>query len=283
MGNGSSPDTIVAAEVELLEAEAWARMHAAFAQQTHTLPGLDVRRYGRASALVTPTMDVVAINRVIGLGFEQPLDAARLAEINAYYCSAGRTRWFLEWSPSAALQSPAVLEAAGGVVRGAMLKLFAHLAELPAVVLDGGPEVVEVPPSHTVIFRDMVGAGLGVPEPARPGIIAAIGQPGWRFYFAMEHGRPIAGAAMFTDGVGAWFGLSATAQESRGRGAQTALLARRIADARALGCRWISAETFPLTMHENGSLRNMHRAGLRTLYHRTLYRFETLLSLPPIR
>ena len=256
----SSADSIFAAEVELLEAEAWAQMHGAFAQ-TDTLLSPAVRRYGRATALITPGIDVVAINRVIGLGFHQPLDASQLSEITAYYRAAGRSRWFLEWSPSARLREPDVLESAGGSVRGTSVKLFGRLTELLAMDGPTGPEVVEVLPEQVPAFLDIVGAGLGVPEAVRPGMAAVIGQPGWHYYFATCDGRPMAGAAMFSDGVGAWFGLCATAPEARGRGAQTALLSRRIADARALGCEWISAETFPVMAPDNPSLRNMLRLG----------------------
>ena len=276
MSGRSHPDNIVAAEVELLEAEAWAQMHGAFAQ-TGTLLAPAVRRYGRATALITPGVDVVAINRVIGLGFEQPLDASQLADINAGYRAAGRSRWFLEWSPSARLREPDVLESAGGKVRGTNAKLFARMTELLPLDTPTGPDVVEVLPEQVQAFLDIVGTGLGVPEAVRPGIASVIGRPGWHYYFAIRDGRPVAGAAMFSDGVGAWFGLTATTPESRGRGAQTALLSRRIADARALGCAWISAETFPVHASDNPSLRNMLRLGLRVLYHRPWYVFEALV------
>ena len=268
----SDGDCGIAAEVEFLEAEAWAQLHGAFAQtDTRTAPM--VRRYGRASALVTPHVDVVAVNRVIGLGFEQPLDAAQLMDVAAFYRSAGRTRWFLEWSPCAQLQQPNVLESAGAILRGVQVKLFARLNDLPAPAGTIGPDVVDVLPEEVEVFLDIVGEGLGVPELVRPGIAAVLGQPGWRYYFATHEGRPTAGAAMFSDGIGAWFGLCATTPDSRGHGAQTALLSRRIADARALGCEWISAETFPVMASENPSLRNMRGLGLRELYHRPWYAF----------
>ena len=235
MSNKSNTDSIVAAEVELLEAEAWAQLHGAFAQ-TNTQLSPAVRRYGRATALITPAVDVVAINRVIGLGFEQPLDASQLAEITANYRAAGRSRWFLEWSPSARLREPNVLESAGGIVRGTNVKLFVRLTELRPMGSATGPVIVEVLPEQASQFLDIVGAGLSVPEAVRPGIAAAIGQPGWRYYFAVRDGRPMAGAAMFSDGVG--------------------------------------AETFPVTAPDNPSLRNMLRLGLRELYHRPWYRFE---------
>jgi GNAT superfamily N-acetyltransferase len=130
---------------------------------------------------------------------------------------------------------------------------------------------------------DLVGSQLGVPESVRPGIVSTLGQPAWRFYFATSDQGPVAGAAMFVDGDGAWFGLAGTLPEYRHRGAQTALLARRIADAKAAACRWISAETSPETLGPNPSLRNMKRFGMRELYHRPWYRFHEDGSRPSSR
>ena len=53
------------------------------------------------------------------------------------------------------------------------------------------------------------------------------------------------------------------------RGAQGALMTRRIADAAAAGSEWITAETGAETPEEpNPSLHNMRRIGLVELYER---------------
>jgi len=127
---------------------------------------------------------------------------------------------------------------------------------------------------------DLVGSQLGVPERVRPGLVSTIGQLGWHFYFALAAKRPVAGAAVYVDGDGAWFGLAATLPEYRNRGAQTALLLHRIAEAKAAGCRSIGAEAAPDSVAPNPSLRNMKRLGLRELYHRPWYRFQEQISRP---
>jgi hypothetical protein len=81
--------------------------------------------------------------------------------------------------------------------------------------------------------------------------------------------RPIAGAALYVRGQQGWFGLGATMESDRRRGAQTALLARRLRDAAADGCVWASADTLVDTADRpNPSYRNMRRAGFATLYER---------------
>ena len=55
-------------------------------------------------------------------------------------------------------------------------------------------------------------------------------------------------------------------------GAQSALLAQRIADASAMGCSHVITETSEELPHRpNASFRNMMRAGFAVVYHRPNY------------
>jgi hypothetical protein len=91
---------------------------------------------------------------------------------------------------------------------------------------------------------------------------------------AFDDERPVAGAAMFVKDGSAWFGVAGTVAEARNRGAQTALLARRLHDAKRLGCSWVTAETSPETPERrNPSYHNMLRVGLRVAYLRDKYLF----------
>jgi GNAT superfamily N-acetyltransferase len=152
--------------------------------------------------------------------------------------------------------------------------MFARLADTRLGADSGVVQVVRVSHETRVSFRDLVAPILGIPEAGHAGIMAPIGQTGWHHYLAFAGGKAIAGAAMFSDGHGAWFGLSATLPAHRNMGAQRALLASRLRDARALGCEWVSAETHPTSAATNPSLRNMARAGMDVLYHRPCYRFD---------
>ena len=75
--------------------------------------------------------------------------------------------------------------------------------------------------------------------------------------------------ALFVHGPCGQLSGAATLPEARGRGAQSALMAARIALARDLGLSYVTAETGSETPENpNPSLHNMHRAGLETLYER---------------
>lgn len=267
----------VSAESELLEATVWAELHGRFGLEV----GSDVatvRRWGRATGLVSRRANIVAVNRAIGFGFERPLDSVQFEELRAFYQEQGKSRWFLECSPDASIDMATVM-AAGGVVGGTLTKLVAELSdrvELPAPRV----EVACASASDSTTFMDLVGAQMGVPVELRHGIVSTIGEPGWHFYFAVADEQPVAGAAMFIEGNGAWLGLAGTLPEYRNRGAQTALLLRRMQDAKRAGCRWVSAETFPEAGAPNPSLSNMRRLGWRELYHRPWYRFQMNTALP---
>jgi len=67
-------------------------------------------------------------------------------------------------------------------------------------------------------------------------------------------------------GDGAWLGWGGTLRSHRGRGIQSAMVARRIEDARAKHCQWLTVETAEdLPERPNPSYRNMERAGFRVL------------------
>ena len=87
-------------------------------------------------------------------------------------------------------------------------------------------------------------AVIGLPEAFQPWIAALVGRPGWHHYLMFDANTPIAGAALFVKDELGYFTWTGTTFEHQRRGAQTALIARRLHDAAALGCRWVFAETF---------------------------------------
>ena len=111
-----------------------------------------------------------------------------------------------------------------------------------------------------------------MPPMLRPWLEALAGRPGWRLYLASDGDTPAAGAALYCRDGTAWLGVAATLPAYRGRGAQGALMARRIADAAAAGCRHIATETGePVADEPNSSYDNMLRLGFRAIYSRANY------------
>nr|WP_245602095.1 GNAT family N-acetyltransferase [Hamadaea tsunoensis] len=91
-------------------------------------------------------------------------------------------------------------------------------------------------------------------------------RPGVTRYLAWVDGAPAGGGTLeVAHGLGE-FAAGATRPEFRRRGVQAALLARRLADARAAGCEVAVVTTSPGTQ----SQRNVRRAGFDLLYTRAL-------------
>jgi hypothetical protein len=266
----------VASRVERIEAEAWAQLHLALPPDFRSRMGIEVHRYGTAVSLLTRGADVASGNRTRGLGFDTELTDEQLAAIAATYTAAGIPRWLVDWSPDAMPRDADQLFARHGArARTPTVKLWRSIrGDLPTA-RETGLQVVEIGADAAATFEAIVAEPLGVPPAVAPGIRSTVGHEQWHFYLVLDGARPIAGAAMFVLDDGAWLGLSATTPSERGRGAQTALLTRRLHDARSLGCAWVTADTQPETADRpNPSYRNMCRAGMSVLYYRPKYLFE---------
>jgi GNAT superfamily N-acetyltransferase len=96
---------------------------------------------------------------------------------------------------------------------------------------------------------------------------ATLGRAGWTHYLALADGRPAGGGVLFVaEGVAVCM-VAATVPAFRGRGIQTALIARRLADAVAAGGDLAMTET----VAGNASPRNFRRAGFRVVARRRIY------------
>jgi len=270
------------ASIEFLEGEAWTQRVEALPIQIKAELGTRTRRFGRAVALATPGADAAAVNRAVGLGLERPLDDDMLADVNAFFLDAGVPRWLIECAPDAAISGgPQTLTRRGASVKTPTVKMFGDLRITDAMAPSNGLAVSEIGVEDADNFSSIVAVAYGRTEIVEPDLVSTLGHPGWHHYLAFDDGRPIAGAAMFARNDGAWFGIAGTLADARNRGAQTALLAKRLDDARRLGCSWVTAETWPDTAaRPNPSYRNMLRAGMRLAYLRDKYLFENRRTRP---
>lgn len=103
------------------------------------------------------------------------------------------------------------------------------------------------------------------------GFAHTLGSPGFHHYILYDGSRPIAVAALVKfDGTG-YLTYAGTVASDRHRGAQTELIAHRVAVARSLGCTHVLSQT--LTMLES-SLANLQRCGFREIYEQEVYVLE---------
>lgn len=206
--------------------------------------------------------------RAVGQGIREPLTDAVLDELVEVATAAGAPCVVLQPSPYAVGNGVARLLAEHGFSAGRTWeKLVRDTSPPPAAETDLrveaiGPELAE---EYAVVSR----AGFGMPDLLQPLVVAEVSTPGWTAYGAFDGDRLVGAAALFVDGASGALSGAATLESHRGRGAQRALMARRIEDAARVGVLTLGTETGSETVDApNPSLHNMHWAGFRRLYSR---------------
>lgn len=118
-------------------------------------------------------------------------------------------------------------------------------------------------------FARVLNVGYEVSEDSVRGRIfaATIGMPGWYHYLVDYDGEPGSASVLYvTEGVAQLF-VATTMPAYRGRGAQQALIQRRLADGQAAGCDLATSQT----VIDNASPRNMARHNFEQLHLRWIY------------
>jgi hypothetical protein len=187
------------------------------------------------------------------------------------YASAGARRFFVQLSPIAV---PTELRQ-WLIDRGARpynnwVKLYRDVSAPPAVKSD--LSVRQIDTESAGKFAAIVSSCLDWPERVRPWIARTVGRPGWRHYMAFDGRRAVATAALFVQSGFGWLDFAATLPEYRGRGAQGALVVRRIEDAAKTDVSHLVVETAEQTPGRPApSWRNMNRFSFEMAYVRPNY------------
>lgn len=256
--------------VERTEAEAWHDAYAAATPAVAARLGISVARIGGAVALGMKSVPYPGFNRAVGLGVDRPATEAELEAILAWATEHAPPKFCVHRSPRALpSEIPSWLEARGLVVRTRWAKMLRDVEAPPEERTD--LDLVEIRPEGSAAFGAAAAEGFGLPDWS-DWIATMVGRTGWRHYLALDGERPVATGALFVQGDVGWLGFASTLPSHRGRGAQSALLARRIRDAAGLGCRHVATETGEdLPERPNPSFRNMIRAGFEVAYLRDNY------------
>ena len=172
-------------------------------------------------------------------------------------------RLFVQLPPSAEPASlPAWLAARGYEPYNHWVKLWRGPEDLPPA--PDGVVVEEVTAPVANAFAEICTGAFGFPGNMGSWMAEGVGAPGWHHYLARCDGEPAGVAALFIGSDVGWFSFAGTRQGFRGRGAQRALIARRLRDGVAAGCRWVVTETADdRDGQPSPSCRNMLRAGFR--------------------
>ena len=262
----SAPE--IARVVELGEAEAYADMFEAAPREL----GTRVERVGGAVALVARNVPVVLFNRVIGLGILEPVTPDVLTDIHGLY--QGLPAYAVQIGPeSRPINLSGWLESCDILPRDNWAKVYRPATNEIDVPTD--LRVEKLGAAHFRAFAQVAATAFGMPPAIAPWLKAIAERPDWHVYGAFDGDDLVATGTMFARGNTAWLGIGGTLPGHRKRGAQGAIMARRIRDAAALGCDWVITETDEDTPERpNPSFHNMTRTGFRLAYHRRNYIFK---------
>jgi GNAT superfamily N-acetyltransferase len=242
-------------------------------QVLERLPGNPIgiayrKRDDHVKGLMAQHLPSPSFNRVAGL---RAGDARHIAPLDAWYRENGVAARFE--------MIPGHYDAALGreLARLGYFQSGFHAAlSCPASLANTGdaPVAIEVvaDPGQMEDFLCAYVAGWGIPEKDHERFKANVrpwlGQPGWSLYLARRDGRPAAAATLFLHGATAYLADACTDPAFRRRGLHTALLQRRIVDARQAGADLI----FSGAEFLSSSYRDMQRIGMQLLFVRAIWR-----------
>jgi hypothetical protein len=214
--------------------------------------GISMRTFGQATALVCRTIPAQVYNRVFGLTVE---DRDQIPAIVDFYAQHGASPVF-DLNPYTIPPywvEPNVFPAlvSSGFYQGAFHQLLYAIPTTTCPPLPAQLTIRVVGQQEADTFAqvyDQVWAGSGA-------VRGLIEHPRFHCYLAFVDGHPAAlGILHVANGVGS-MANGLTVPSMRGRGCQTALLYRRIADAARAECDLLVSQSMPGVTSQNNQLR----------------------------
>lgn len=260
------------AALEGIEAAAWTDIYRS--QPAPSSYRLDETVAPRGVALLGLTsIPWTEFNKAIGFRPGVSLSRPEIDAMTRWFERNGSTSWALQ-VPDPMLDAGlrATLRDAGLESKGRGMAKLHRGPEAPDVGSGTAFDVREVGVERWSDFAHTVQLGFGGPAVLAETFAALPGRAGWRTYAAYDGEVPVACGALFVHGSLGWVGIGATRPEWRGKGAQSALIRRRIVDGLSAGVSTFTAETgvpAPGQERKSVSYNNLLRAGFSCAYLRS--------------
>lgn len=257
--------------LENIEYEACTDLYRAAPEDVRAAHDIQVTDIGSATCLTCRGIEpALMFRRVVRLGVERPVTETEFDAVLSFMNRSG-----LSYAVPVAPQSePAALASwlgGRGFTRGYAWMKFRRPCD-GAEQVACGLEIRVIGSDLGGEFGRIVTQGFGLPAAVTPWFGALAGRERWVCLVAFSGSMPVAAGALYIDGEYAWLGLGATLEAHRRQGAQSALLAWRLNEAKALGARVAVTETGErLPDKPSKSYRNILRAGFEEMYLRQNY------------
>jgi GNAT superfamily N-acetyltransferase len=260
--------------LELIEAKAWEDWYLSADRNTARKCGINIASDNTALILMVLFSDVLALNRILGAGINSQVTENDIRKYILIYTVAGSKRFFMQLNPL--IDDPKIpdfLLKAGFEHYNNWVKLYRDVSPIENVKSD--LRVEKIDQNYANDFARIVTTSFDWDDALRPWISSTVGRDNWYHYIAFDGDTPAATGAFYRYKDSAWVDFAATLEDYRGRGAQTVLMQKRVADIASLGCRHIVVETAQQTPQRSApSHRNMLRLGFKEAYIRPNYLYK---------
>ena len=241
--------------------------------------GIGMRDIGPALAVCVCAADILAYNRVVGLGVGAEARPSQIEEALAFFRAASVPRFMVQVAPETMpLELTDWLAARGFYRHNQWLRLYRSTTDVDLPI---DPRVRRIGREHAEVFARTNVEAYGHSEVMIPWLAAGVGCEGWQHFGSFEDGEPVGFAALHTQGRAAWFGFACTRATHRRRGVQSGRIATRLRVAAELDCEFASVETADDTPEKsNPSTHNLRRLGFEDAYRRSNWVLN-LVPRPP--
>jgi GNAT superfamily N-acetyltransferase len=260
--------------LEETECAAWGDLYLSAGRLPDNPCDIKLITRGAAQLSIVGNSNVLALNRVLGLGLDRPITEQDINEIIFAYRDSGAGRFFVQPHPEALTQGVQdLLLNCGFRHYNNWIKLYRDATLLEKVKSDLAARKIDTACAHE--FASIVTSCFEWDERLIPWIASTVGRRDWHHYLAYAGAKPVATGAFYVNADQAWIDFAATDADYRGMGAQSLLMQCRIADAIDCGCKTLVVETAQQTEERSApSHRNMLRFGFKEAYARANFLYE---------
>ena len=253
-------------DTERSEQTVWSELYRNADRDKKNQLGISIEKVLDADCLIMRNMPTWFLNRVIGLGLEQPVTEQDIDDLIDLYhrnevpmgislCPGAETeeieRWLIE---------------RGFFIANNWVKMLRDVS--PPIPSNSTLRVELARPDQSGIVAEIVKIGFELDEKLSSIFGTAVSSSNNRVYIAWDNDVPASvGMLTVVKNVG-HLNTAATLPEFRGQGGQGAIMAKRIQDGIELGCRCFVTETWDPGDEINHSYNNMLRHGFKLAYKR---------------
>ena len=252
-------------QLEMVESRYWLKYYS----QSPLLPAVS-SQIADGVACAIPDLDILAMNRVIGLGLESPITENTLQQIVRFYKQAESSRFFVQLPPQVVTGTSKHLLLENGFVHHNNWTKLYRKAELLETATNDELAIRSIGKDESDTFGQLILMSFDWQDTHLAAWLAsAVGQEGYTHYIVSWRGKDIAAGALYAEGDMASMAFAGTLESFRGMGAQSLLLKTRIQRAYELGARFITAETAQHSSEKQvKSYVNIRKNGFLTAYQR---------------